>query len=1168
MAQPPVHRLLSHIRGLIPKPHDVPAADGTLLRQFVEQHDEAAFAEIMDWHGGLVWGVCYRVLGHAADAEDAFQATFMVLARKAAAIVKKESLPSWLHGVAYRVACKLRRMDMARRQREDQAPLREGSNDLEELTWREVRQVLDEELARLPEKYRLPLLLCYLEGKTQDEAARQLGWGVGVFRGWLDRGRDRLRERLLRRGIGLPAALAGVLAAQSVAEAAVPPALRSAALKAALAFASRAAAPAELVVSNAWKLAEGTLHTMMLAKGKALALVVLVLLVLAGGAGLAAKQAVAVTEPEAPQAAGREAPPPGPKADKPKEQPDLDGEPLPPGAVARIGTPRFRHHVWNVAFAPDGKTLVSGGFSGGMRLWDMATGKEIRRFGNARGRVGPAVFSPDGKIVAAAAPDGEAGVDWPHTIWLWEAATGKEVCQLKGQPNEIFSVRFSPDGKTLASAGSGWIFLWNLTTRKELVRKQALPFDAKAAELKDDFADSACTQILSVAFSPDGKTLAAGKQRRGMLLLDVATGREIRRLDEENVDDRFDEVAFSPDGKTLAAASERDVGLWDPATGKKFGELTGQKHIASVVFSPDGKMLATGSPHGTIFLWDVATAKQVRRLDGAEGWTGSVAFSPDGKVLAAGHKAIQFWDVATGKEIRQDDGPVGGFAMTFAPDGKTLVTAEGRADPIQLWSTATGKVVRRFGGDASVNGPLAISPDGKWLASGSGDASRLIYLWDMAAGKEVWRLQPSLKGPLDSPMSFAFSPDGKTLASHTLYGEIALWDVVTGKQVDRVPDRPTRGGPLAFSADGKMLIADSTRGKLVLEVATGKKIDQGAKAAACSPDGKLLALGGNDGITVVQDAVTGAKIRQLEGPLIGSVVGLRFLPAGKTLLAEWFPKAGGRLHYSLWEVDTGKEIRQIDHQSGIGSLALAPDGMTLALAAEDTIQLQDLPTGQKIGEFKLAPEDAGYLTVEFAPDGKTLISRNMSDASTFIWDVQRLGRARPKSAPTDKDPQQFWPVLAGNDAGKAYGALGELAAAPQGAVSFLQKQLRPVPAPDAQQLVRLIADLDSGDFAVRQKATEEIQHHGEAAIPGLRKVLAGKPSLELRQRVEQLLQQASGLTPEQLRQQRVILALEWMATAEAKQLLQTLAQGPEWPQRTRADAQAALMRLAKRAEVP
>lgn len=160
----------------------------------------------MDRHDRLVWGVCYRVLGHVGDTEDAFQATFMVLARKAAVIVKEESLPSWLHGVAYRVSCRLRRHDAARRQREGRSPAREAAGDTQELAWSEVRQVLNEELACLPEKYRLPLVLCYLEGRTQDEAAGELGLGVGVFRGRLDRGREQLRKRLLRRGIGLPAA--------------------------------------------------------------------------------------------------------------------------------------------------------------------------------------------------------------------------------------------------------------------------------------------------------------------------------------------------------------------------------------------------------------------------------------------------------------------------------------------------------------------------------------------------------------------------------------------------------------------------------------------------------------------------------------------------------------------------------------------------------------------------------------------------------------------------------------------------------------------------------------------------------------------------------------------------------------------------------------------------
>ena len=175
-------------------------ADGDLLERFVSSGDQDAFTTLVERHGPMVLGLCRRVLRGAHDAEDAYQATFLVLARKAASIRKTDALASWLHGVAYHAACNLRRAES--RRVAHQAPRQEvvQADPAEEISWREVRSAIDKELALLPRRYRAPLILCYLEGRTRDEAARLLGWSEGTFRGRLERGRDALRSRL--RSIG------------------------------------------------------------------------------------------------------------------------------------------------------------------------------------------------------------------------------------------------------------------------------------------------------------------------------------------------------------------------------------------------------------------------------------------------------------------------------------------------------------------------------------------------------------------------------------------------------------------------------------------------------------------------------------------------------------------------------------------------------------------------------------------------------------------------------------------------------------------------------------------------------------------------------------------------------------------------------------------------------
>jgi len=232
MAQRQFGPVLQQIRRLITRPTTEALADGGLLERFAVNQEEAAFETLVQRHGPLVRGVCRRLLHDEHEAEDAFQATFLVLARKAPAIRKRHSVASWLYGVAYRVATKAR--VRADRRRACALPGPDvATAPTMDTAMRELRQVIDEELSHLPEKYRAPLVLCYLEGKTKDEAALDLGWPSGTVSGRLARARDILRERLTRRGLAFSTGLFVTLMTESTAPAAVPPALVVAAMQAA-----------------------------------------------------------------------------------------------------------------------------------------------------------------------------------------------------------------------------------------------------------------------------------------------------------------------------------------------------------------------------------------------------------------------------------------------------------------------------------------------------------------------------------------------------------------------------------------------------------------------------------------------------------------------------------------------------------------------------------------------------------------------------------------------------------------------------------------------------------------------------------------------------------------------------------------------------------------------
>jgi RNA polymerase sigma factor (sigma-70 family) len=256
---------LRHLRTLAAVATAAAHSDGELLGRFAETHDEAAFTALMERHGPMVLRVCRRILGHAQDAEDACQATFLVLVRKAASVRKRGSAASWLYGTAARTARKLQ-ASRARRERgcggaEDAMP----DTARDDPSWREVRAMLDEELLRLPEKYRAPLVLCYLEGLTRDEAARRLGLSPNRLRGLLDYGRGLLRGRLSRRGVGLPAVLLAGLVVRE-APAAVPALLVVSTVKAAALTAAGRALPAGLVPARVVALTQGMVRTMLTAK--------------------------------------------------------------------------------------------------------------------------------------------------------------------------------------------------------------------------------------------------------------------------------------------------------------------------------------------------------------------------------------------------------------------------------------------------------------------------------------------------------------------------------------------------------------------------------------------------------------------------------------------------------------------------------------------------------------------------------------------------------------------------------------------------------------------------------------------------------------------------------------------------------------------------------------
>jgi WD40 repeat protein len=839
----------------------------------------------------------------------------------------------------------------------------------------------------------------------------------------------------------------------------------------------------------------------------------------------------------------------------------------------------------NVLLSADGKVLVETGLDGIVRLWDVAGGKEIRTIGNDPKKEdkvpqgfppgpGMRMGMPIGVSSLALSPDGKtlATKGFDQVIRLWDTGTGKEVRQIGKPPQQNqqggFEVpAYAGNGGNLAFLGDGkGIVSMGMELDNQRQASVLRIYDVESGKELRHIKSGQQNFFLGsgLAVLPKSKTIAWAGSDGTIGLYDADSGKEIRRIGQQQQNAFTRTVLISPDGKVMATQKMNmpAIHLWDVESGKELRILgerpanqqaifvggfgIGGINSTTIAFSSDSKTMAEATAGNTIRLWKVETGKEMAPVSsGHHGDVNRLAVSADGKTLTtfAGDHTIRQWDMASGKELRQVKLPAG--VSTIALSSKLAVWNSGNR--ITLWDVDKGKELRTIDMPAQqqqqivffpgmgMNGSLTLSPQDKLIAIRGAD--QVIRMYDTGTGKEVRQLveqekpAPNPNGgggfimvgvPFGGNTPMAFSADGTAFAAVSNYNgpqlapfpgggqmppgsSLRLWNLTHGKQ------------PRIFDAQQKTVID-----------------------LAVTPDGRNVVTANADSTLSIWESLTGKECMTIK----------LNRPEDKGPKQPQPPQAPA----VIW-------APMMAQTSFPTSLAISPDGRTLALGTDRGVHLWDLRTGKEIGQFK--GHQGSVMSVAFAPDNQTIITGS-ADTTALVWDA---GKFIKKTATIELKAEQvdeLWKDLAG-DQTKAYQAITTLITAPKQAVDLFKTHIKPAVGGDEQRIQKLIGDLESDKFQTRQAATKELEKLGELAEPALQKAMQTLKALEAKRRVEKLLANiANDQVPsgEVLRTLRAVQVLGQIGTPQARTELERLAGGAPGDKLTRS-AETALRRLKK-----
>ncbi|MHC4560307.1 MAG: protein kinase domain-containing protein, partial [Planctomycetota bacterium] len=625
-----------------------------------------------------------------------------------------------------------------------------------------------------------------------------------------------------------------------------------------------------------------------------------------------------------------------------------------------------RDVVWSVAISPDGRYIVSGSWDETIKIWDAATGHELRTIKGHNGSVNSVAFSPDGRrIISGGGGDSQ--------IKVWDAKTGSELLSVEDEHEEgITAVAFSPDGKQFISGGYGnKVKLWDSTTGSEL------------ATLATTFAGYE-RGIASLTYRPDGKQIIVGGWDT-VRILDVAKRTEVMTIDA------WGYASISPDGNRIVTAncSEKVIKVWDATSGKEILTLCGHgRRVRTVAFSGDGKRIVSSAQDNIIKVWDAETGAELLTLRGHLYPCGSVTFSPDGNRIISGgwDEVIKVWDARVNHEV-MTLGPhgSGAYSVAFSPDAKQLASTS-RDGTVKVWDVSSGAELRTLKGHNSNVNSVAFSPDGKQIVSGSWDTT--LKVWDVNSGNELMKFS----GHKSLVSDVSFSPDGKRIVSGSSDNTVKVWDAATGSEIWTLEGHNQKVKSVAYSPDGKRIFSGG-RDKLikVWDAKTGRELItffgdefRGVNSIAISPDGKLIACGGEQ--VKVFDAATGAELTTLTGHK-HIVECTAFSPDGRRIASG--SRAGT---VTIWDIETSSELLTLDVGALVWSLAFSPDGKTIAIGSDNNT----------IGLWESEPPINGYEVRKPSITARKLVDKLHEEHGSYSKVIDELKAHKTLDEPVRK----------------------------------------------------------------------------------------------------------------------------------------------------------------------